>query len=108
MYSPITEIDVTAKNATGAPSLFGKYAGIVTIIAIRHTNSTAHVGVRFLPRRRHSLWPGTAPSRENANVIREALVTHAIPQKIWPIVEIRITALAAAVLSALVKIVNAG
>ncbi len=72
---------MTARNATGVPRWFGKYAGIVTIIANRHTNTTAHVGVRFLPRRRHRLWPGTAPSRENANVMREALVTHAMPQK---------------------------
>src|ERR1700683_5434643 len=104
MYRPITEIDVTARNATGVPSLFGKYAGIVTIIAIMHTNSTAHVGVRFLPRRRHRLCPGTAPSRENANVMREALVTHAIPQNSWPTVEISTTALSPAELSAEGKI----
>src|ERR1039458_4082267 len=73
-----------------------------------HTKNTAHVGVRFLPRRRHRLWPGTAPSREKANVIREALVTHAIPQNSWPTVEIRITAFAADVVSAVSKIVSAG
>src|SRR5258708_5277628 len=108
MYSPITEIDVTARNATGVPFEFGKYAGNVTTSANRQTNSTDHVGVRFLPRRRHRLWPGIAPSRENANVIREALVTQAIPQNSCPTVEIRITAFAAAELSAVVKIVSAG
>jgi hypothetical protein len=49
-----------------------------------------------------------AAARENANVMREALVTHAMPQKICPIVEIRITALAPAVLSAVSKIASAG
>ncbi len=62
----------------------------------------------FVPRRRHRLWPGTAPSRENANVMREALVTHAMPQNSWPTVEIRITALAPAEVSAELKIVSAG
>ena len=28
-------------------------------------------------------WPGTARSRENANIILEAEVTEAIVQKIW-------------------------
>ena len=76
--------------------------------AITTTNSTAQVGVRFCPSRRHRLWPGIAPSRENANVIREALVTHAMPQNSWPIVEIRSTALAAAELSAVSMIATAG
>ena len=44
------------------------------------TNTTAQLGVRWLLSRRHRLWPGTAPSRENANVIRDALVTQAMPQ----------------------------
>ncbi len=74
------------------------------ISANTQTNSTAQVGVWFFPSRRHRLCPGIAPSRENANVIREALVTHAIPQNSWPTVEIRSTALAAAELSAVVKI----
>src|ERR1700727_2218605 len=108
MYSPITEIDVTARNATGVPRWWGKYAGKVTISANSTTTSTAQVGVRFLPSWRHSLWPGTAPSRENANVIREALVTQAMPQNSCPIVEIRITAFAAAELSAVSKIASAG
>src|ERR1700690_1421130 len=107
MYSPITEIEVTARNATGAPRWFGKYAGIVIPSANTTTNSTDQVGVRLCPSRRHRLWPGTAPSREKANVIREALVTHAIPQSSWPIVEIRSTALAAADVSAVSMIATA-
>src|SRR4030081_859322 len=71
------------------------------------TNSTDHVGVRFALSRRHSLWPGMAPSRENANDIREALVRHATPQNSCAMTAIRITALAAAELSAVVKIGSA-
>src|SRR5271154_4936834 len=106
MYSPITEIDVTARNATGLPRWFGKYAGIVMTSANTTTNSTDHVGVRLFPSRRHRLWPGTAPSRENGKVIREALVAHAIEQNSWPIVEITRTALAAAEVRAVSTIVT--
>src|SRR5271166_5616325 len=108
MYRPITEIDVTARNATGVPRWFGKYAGTVTTIANTTTKNTAQLGVLFGPRRRHRLCPGTAPSRENANVMREALVMHAIPQNSWPTVEISTTALSAAELSAEVNIASAG
>ena len=52
----------------------------------------------------HSLLPGTARSRENANNVREQLVTQAMPQKNWPIVEIRITVSAHPDPMALVKI----
>src|SRR5438309_6472927 len=104
----MTEIEVTARKATGVPRWLGKYAGIVMMRANRQTKKTAHVGVRFCPSRRHRLCPGTAPSRENANVIRDALVMQAIPQNSWPIVEIRTTAFAAEELSAVVKIVSAG
>src|SRR6202161_4737414 len=78
------------------------------ISANRQTNRTANVGGPLDPSRRHSRWPGIAPSRENANVMRDALVTHAIPQNSWPTVEIRITALAAALLKALSIIPSAG
>src|ERR1700733_14011029 len=104
----MTEIEVTARNATSTPLWAGKYAGIVMMPANTTTNRTDHVGVLFLPKRRHRLCPGTAPSRENANVIRDALVQQATPQKSCPTVEIRITAFAAEELSALVKIVSAG
>ena len=85
------------------PRWFGKYAGIVTMIANSTTKNTAHVGVLLELRRRHKLCPGTAPSRENANVMREALVTHATPQNSWPTVEISTTALSPAELSAVAK-----
>src|ERR1700677_4515419 len=100
MYSPITEIDVTARNATGVPRWFGKYAGMVMTIANRTTNSVAQFGTLLGLRRRHRLCPGTAPSRENANVIREALVMQATPQNSWPTVEISTTGLSPAELSA--------
>src|ERR1700752_727548 len=108
MYSPITAIEVTARNPAGLPRWFGKYAGMVMISANKTTNSTDQLGVRFFPSRRQRLWPGTAPSRENANVMRDALVTQAIPQNSWPIVEISSTALAAAEVSADSMIVTAG
>src|SRR5579884_2345189 len=96
----MTEIEVTARKATGSPAWLPLYAGIVMMKAKAHTNSTAQVGVRLEPSRRHRLWPGTAPSREKAKVMREALVTQAMPQNSCPTVEITSTALAAAVLSA--------
>src|ERR1700684_1732434 len=49
-----------------------------------------------------------APSREKANVIRLALVTQAMPQNSWPIVEISSTPLAAAELNAVSRIDTAG
>jgi len=36
-----------------------------------------------LETRFQSRWPGTAPSREKANIIREAEVTEAIVQNVW-------------------------
>src|SRR5665213_198075 len=104
MYSPITAIDVTARNATGVPAVFGKYAGIVITSAKTAMNSTDHVGVRFAPRRRQRLWPGTAPSRENANVIRDPLVMQAIPQNSCPITDMKMTAFAPSTLSEAVRI----
>src|SRR5947209_19438994 len=104
----MTEMDVTARKATGVPRWFGKYAGKVISAANITTNRTDQVGVLFFPSRRQRLWPGTAPSRENANVMRDALVRQATPQKSCPTVEIRITAFAAARLSAVEKIARAG
>ena len=43
--------------------------------------STAFDGTRCFETCRHSRWPGTAPSRENANIIRDADVTEAQRQK---------------------------
>src|SRR5215210_757126 len=42
---------------------------------------TAMCGTRLRLMRRHNLWPGIAPSRENANIMREADVTDAVRQK---------------------------
>ena len=53
------------------------------------TNMTAlagtFVGVDLRPQRE----PGIAPSRLNANVIRDALVRQAVVQKSWPNAEMR-------------------
>ena len=38
---------------------------------------------------RQTLCPGTAPSRENANIIRDADVTDAVRQKNWATTQIR-------------------
>ena len=46
---------------------------------------TAMCGTRLRPTCRHHLWPGIAPSRENANIIREADVTDAVRQNICAI-----------------------
>ena len=73
---------------------------MVMMNANTQTKKTAHVGVRLDPSRRHRLCPGTAPSREKAKVMREALVTQAMPQNSWPTVEMTSTALAAAEVSA--------
>src|SRR3954452_21873525 len=43
--------------------------------------TTARYGTRLLATVRHRKWPGTALSRENANIIRDADVTDAVPQK---------------------------
>ena len=90
-------IDVTAKNATGKPALLPKSAGIViTSAATDHEQHRPGRRPCCAFRRRHSWWPGTAPSREKANVIREALATQPIPQNSWPIVEMSSTSLASA------------
>src|ERR1022692_4171434 len=61
IYRPITEIEVTARNATGGPSVLGRYGGKATIGAKRPTNNPAQGGVRFFPPRRHGLSRGPAP-----------------------------------------------
>src|SRR5262249_31966077 len=53
----------------------------------------ALIGVPLRSRRVQIRQPGTAPSRLNANVIRDMLVTQLIPQKNCPIVEMMMTAL---------------
>src|ERR1700677_1475810 len=100
MYSPMVVIDVTAKNATGNPALLPNNAGIVITREQMTTKNTAHVGVLCLFNRRHSEWPGTAPSREKANTMREAAATQPIPQNSCPIVEMSRTSFARLELSA--------
>src|SRR6202012_3677728 len=91
----MTEMEGTARKATGSPAWLPLNAGMVMMNAHTATNTTAQLGVLFRLSLRHRLWPGTAPSRENAKVMREALVTQAMPQNSWPMVEMTSTALAA-------------
>src|SRR5262245_46708627 len=49
--------------------------------AITTIAQTAFRGTRFRATLRHSWLPGTAPSREKANIIRDAEVTDAVRQK---------------------------
>src|SRR4029078_1393243 len=60
-------------------------------------------GTRRLSTRLHRCQPGIARSRENAYQERDALVRAGIPQKSWPMLEIRITSSAQPELIALVK-----
>ncbi len=56
--------------------------GIISAQAMKQIALTALTGTRLrLEILRQMLRPGTAPSRENANIIREADVTDAVPQK---------------------------
>src|SRR3954454_6468832 len=67
------------------------------------TASTEYTGTRRLSTLLHSRQPGIARSRENAYHVRDALVSPAMPQKIWPIVAMRMTSSAHPELIALVK-----
>src|SRR5215210_3526663 len=78
MYSPITAIDVPTRYPTTAFASVGSIsAHASTPIAI-----TAMNGTRWEEIRRQIRHPGTAPSRENANIIRDADVTDAVRQNI--------------------------
>src|SRR3954469_16360237 len=91
-YSPSTPIETTAKNATGTPAALPDSAGSVRMPASRHDPITAATGTPRLPLTlRHNRLPGVTRSRESAKNVLEQLVTHAMPQKNWPIAEIRIT-----------------
>src|SRR5215212_12115742 len=65
------------------------------ISAAAATNSTAPTGTRLWLSFVHMRQPGIARSRENAYVMRDALVTQAMPQNSWPMHEIRMTISAA-------------
>src|SRR3954452_21114482 len=80
----MTPIDTTAVNATVTPSLLPLSAGRVRISANTATAMTALKGMRLALMRRHRFDPGTAPSRLNAYIIREALVMQLMPQKNCP------------------------
>src|SRR5919199_2679293 len=103
MYRPITVIETTAKNAHGMPAALPLSAGSVTISEKAATASTELAGTRRLSTRLQIRQPGIARSRENAYQVRDAMVSPAMPQKIWPIVEMRITASAQPELIALVN-----
>src|SRR3954468_11910787 len=80
----MTPIDTTAVNATVRPSLLPLSAGRVRINASTATAMTALKGMRLTLTRLHSREPGTAPSRLNAYIMREALVMQLMPQKNCP------------------------
>src|ERR671926_389096 len=50
--------------------------------------NTEYTGTRWRDTRRHSWCPGTAPSREKANIIRDADVFDAVRQKNWATTQI--------------------
>src|SRR6478735_329872 len=93
-YNPTTPMDTTAKNATGtgAPLMStSTSAGRVITAATTAANSTPLAGTLDAVSLDHNAAPGTAPSRLNANSIREQLVRQATVQKNWPEAEISST-----------------
>src|SRR3954468_18312319 len=87
MYSPITPIDTTAVKATVTPSLLPFSAGSVIRNATNATAMTALNGMRRWLTLLQVRQPGTAPSRLNAYIIRDALVMQLMPQKNCPITQ---------------------
>src|SRR4029079_8393991 len=73
------------------------------ISAAAQEPSTANAGTRWWLSRVQTRWPGTARSRENAYIMREQLVTQAMPQNSCPIVAISTTALLAVGVSELLN-----
>src|SRR5690606_41674522 len=72
----MTAIEVpTAYPRTPLTSVGSISAQASTQIAV-----TALTGARLAATLRHTLWNGTARSRENANIMREEAVTDAVPQ----------------------------
>src|SRR3954452_487039 len=80
----MTPIETTAVNATVTPSLLPLSAGSVRISANTATAMTALNGIRFSLTRLQIRQPGTAPSRENAYIIRDELVMQLMPQNSCP------------------------
>src|SRR5206468_6613694 len=58
-----------------------QYVGTISSHERTAMPHTAYAGTRCAFTRLHIRCPGMAPSRENANIIREADVTEAVPQK---------------------------
>src|SRR5246127_4079176 len=91
-------MDTTAKNATGDGTccpltvMFTETrAGSVMIAAMSAVTITPLAGTLLALTFDHSLCPGTARSRLNANNIRDALVWQAVVQKNCPAVEMNST-----------------
>ncbi len=80
-------------------------AGSVRMIATTTDSSTPYTGTRLLLSFDQYWPPGTAPSRLNANSMREVLVMHATVQKNCPTVAIARTMLAPLVVSAWLKMI---
>src|SRR3954447_666954 len=80
----MTPIDTTAVKATVTPALLPFSAGRVRINASTATAMTALNGMRLALTRLHRFEPGTAPSRLNAYIMRDALVMQLMPQKNCP------------------------
>src|SRR5436190_23084900 len=72
-----------------------KSAGIAMIRANTATAITPLNGTRSRFTLRKIAQPGIARSRAKAYQVREALVRHAVPQKSWPMVAIRMISFAA-------------
>ena len=66
------------------PSLLPLSAGSVRISASTATAMTALNGIRFSLTLLQSRQPGTAPSRENAYIMRDELVMQLMPQNSCP------------------------
>src|SRR3954454_23533940 len=98
----IVVIETTALKAHGTPAALPPSAGSVMMSAQTATASTEYTGTRRLSTLLQSRQPGIARSREKAYHVREALVRPAMPQKICPIVAMKITASAQPELSAVV------
>src|SRR3954452_6177106 len=93
MYSPIVPIEVAAIKATGGTNVpLPGSAGTASRNANKQLPNTAFTGTPLGLTRLHSRQPGIARSREKAKNVRELLVTHAMPQKSWPTVAMKMTA----------------
>src|SRR3954466_1124238 len=96
-------METTALKAHGTPAALPPSAGSVMISAQTATASTEYTGTWRRSTLLHRRQPGIARSREKAYHVRDALVRPAMPQKICPIVAIRMTSSAQPELIALVN-----